>query len=44
MGYRLSFYIIKKKKLDDWKSCLCNLMYLYRTVDWEKEMIMIIGS
>lgn len=29
---------------DDWKSCLCNLMYLYRTVDWNNEMIMIIGS
>ena len=29
---------------DDWESCLCNLMYLYRTVDWEDEMIMIIGG
>lgn len=28
---------------DDWESCLCNLMYLYRTVDWNNEMIMIIG-
>lgn len=29
---------------DDWESCLCNLMYLYRTVDWDSEMIMIIGG
>ena len=29
---------------DDWESCLCNLMYMYRTVDWENEMIMIIGG
>ena len=29
---------------DDWESCLCNLMYLYRTVDWDDEMIMIIGG
>ena len=29
---------------DDWESCLCNLMYLYRTVDWNDEMIMIIGG
>lgn len=29
---------------DDWESCLCNLMYMYRTVDWDNEMIMIIGS
>ena len=29
---------------DDWQSCLCNLMYLYRTVDWDNEMIMIIGG
>ena len=30
--------------MDDWESCLCNLMYLYRTVDWDNEMIMIIGG
>lgn len=29
---------------DDWESCLCNLMYLYRTVDWVDEMIMVIGG
>lgn len=29
---------------DDWESCLCNLMYLYRTVDWNNKMIMIIGG
>ena len=29
---------------DDWESCLCNLMYLYRTVDWDDEMIMVIGG
>lgn len=29
---------------DDWESCLCNLMYLYRTVNWDDEMIMIIGG
>ena len=29
---------------DDWQSCLCNLMYLYRTVDWDNEMVMIIGG
>ena len=29
---------------DDWESCLCNLMYMYRTVDWNNEMIMIIGG
>ena len=29
---------------DDWESCLCNLMYMYRTVDWKNEMIMIIGG
>lgn len=29
---------------DDWEACLCNLMYLYRTVDWDDEMIMIIGG
>lgn len=29
---------------DDWESCLCNLMYMYRTVDWDNEMIMIIGG
>ena len=29
---------------DDWQSCLCNLMYLYRTVDWDDESIMVIGG
>ena len=29
---------------DDWESCLCNLMYLYRTVDWDDESIMVIGG
>ena len=29
---------------DDWQSCLCNLMYLYRTVNWDDERIMIIGG
>ena len=29
---------------DDWQSCLCNLMYLYRTVDWDNESIMVIGG
>ena len=29
---------------DDWESCLCNLLYLYRTVDWNNERIMIIGG
>lgn len=29
---------------DDWESCLCNLMYLYRTVDWDDERIMVIGE
>lgn len=29
---------------DDWESCLCNLMYMYKTVDWDNEMIMIIGG
>ena len=29
---------------DNWESCLCNLMYLYRTVDWDDEMIMVIGG
>ena len=29
---------------DDWESCLCNLMYLYRTVNWDDESIMVIGG
>ena len=29
---------------DDWESCLCNLMYLYRTVEWDDESIMVIGG
>ena len=29
---------------DDWESCLYNLMYLYRTVDWNAESIMVIGG
>lgn len=29
---------------DDWEACLCNLMYLYRTVDWDDERIMVIGG
>ena len=29
---------------DDWESCLCNLMYIYRAVNWNNEMIMIIGG
>lgn len=29
---------------DDWESCLCNLMYMYRSVDWDDEMIMVIGG
>ena len=29
---------------DDWQSCLCNLMYLYRTVEWDDESIMVIGG